>query len=104
MRIQNGKPKYLQINAHTMGALYQYDEESETFFFVSGEQLEISDGVAVDVEYPETVYTIEGHPELFVSNGSHGNWAAPGTSFKIIPIYSKKINGKVVSTDIHRWA
>lgn len=78
MRIQNGIPKYLQLNVHTMGALYEYNNETETFEFLSGEDIEITDGISLPVEYPPTVQTINGHPEIFVSNGSHGNWAAPG--------------------------
>ena len=81
MRIQNGRPKYLQVNVHTMGALYQYDDETNTFKFLSGEDIEISDGVFRPVEYPDTVnmdtFTFT-HPELFVANGSHGMWAQPG--------------------------
>ena len=85
MRIQNGQPKYLQVNVHTMGALYQYQNESNTFEFLSGEDLEITDGVAVPVEYPDTVNLVDTHPELFVANGSHGMWAQPGKHSTLFP-------------------
>lgn len=78
MRIQNGQPKYLQLNAHSFGALYEYDNQTETFFFVSGENFGITGDIELPVDYPDTVFTVDGHPEIFVSNGSHGNWASPG--------------------------
>ena len=78
MRIQDGVPIYLQLNVHTFGALYEYSPRTETFEFLSGENLTITDGISMPVVYPETVNTINGHPEIFVSNGSHGNWATPG--------------------------
>lgn len=82
MRIQNGQPKYLQLNVHTFGALYEYDNQTETFFIVSGEDHVIGD-IHLPVDYPDTVFTVDGHPEIFVSNGSHGNWASPGTDLEL---------------------
>ena len=38
----------------------------------------ILNGLDFEVDYPEQVLMVDGHPELFVSNGSHGNWGAPG--------------------------
>ena len=69
---------------HTFGALYAYDNVSNIFNFVSGENYEITDGVEFEVEYPKTVGLLDGHPEIFVSNGSHGNWGAPGEGFEIL--------------------
>ena len=83
MRIQNGQPKLLQLNVHTMGALYEYNNDTGNFDFVSGESLDVA-GVDFPVNYPDTVNTINGHPEIFVSNGSHGNWGAPGEGFVIV--------------------
>ena len=77
MRIQNGQPKLLQLNVHTMGALYEYNNDTSNFDFVSGEKYDVA-GVDFPVEYPDTVNTINGHPEIFVSNGSHGNWGSAG--------------------------
>jgi len=78
MRIQNGQPKLLQVNVHTFGALYGYNNETGIFDFISGETIEVTDGLDFEVDYPKQVLTVDGHPELFVSNGSHGNWGAPG--------------------------
>lgn len=78
LRIQNGVPKYLQLNVHTFGALYEYDNSTQTFNFLSGEDLDLSDDIHFEIEYSQTVNTIDGHPEIFVSNGSHGNWGSPG--------------------------
>ena len=77
MRIQNGQPKLLQLNVHTFGALYKYNNVTRNFDFVSGESLDVA-GVEFPVKYPDTVNTINGHPEIFVSNGSHGNWGSAG--------------------------
>ena len=77
MRIQNGLPKLLQLNVHTFGALYEYNNDTGNFDFVSGESLDVA-GVDFPVNYPDTVNTINGHPEIFVSNGSHGNWGSAG--------------------------
>ena len=77
MRIQNGQPKLLQLNVHTFGALYEYNNDTGNFDFVSGESLDVA-GVDFPVKYPDTVNTINGHPEIFVSNGSHGNWGSAG--------------------------
>ena len=41
MRIQNGYPIYLQVNVHTMGALYEYNNNTGNFDFLSGETLNI---------------------------------------------------------------
>ena len=38
----------------------------------------ILNGLDFKVDYPQQVLMVDGHPELFVSNGSHGNWGAPG--------------------------
>ena len=35
MRIQNGQPKLLQVNVHTFGALYGYNNETGIFDFIS---------------------------------------------------------------------
>ena len=78
MRIQNGQPKLLQVNVHTFGALYGYNNETGIFDFISGETIEVTDGLDFEVDYPQQVLMVDGHPELFVSNGSHGNWGAPG--------------------------
>ena len=78
MRIQNGQPKFLQVNVHTFGALYGYNNETGIFDFISGETIEVTDGLDFEVDYPQQVLMVDGHPELFVSNGSHGNWGAPG--------------------------
>ena len=77
MRIQNGEPKYLQLNAHSIGALYEYNKETGNYDFLSGESLDVL-GIDFNVEYPEIVNSIEGHPEIFIANGSHGNWGQPG--------------------------
>lgn len=78
MRIQNGEPKYLQLNAHSIGALYEYNKETRNYDFLSGESLDVL-GIDFNVEYPEIVSSsIEGHPEIFIANGSHGNWGQPG--------------------------
>ena len=78
MRIQNGEAKLLQLNVHTFGALYGYNKETGIFDFISGEDLPVTDGVEFKVDYPKNVGMVDGHPEIFVSNGSHGNWGAPG--------------------------
>ena len=78
LRIQNGQAKLLQLNVHTFGALYGYNNDTGLFDFISGENIEITDGVDFEVDYPKHVGMFEGHPEIFVSNGSHGNWGAPG--------------------------
>ena len=104
MRFQNGKPTDLYISVHSyvyislvpptfyifffaiitsrMGASYAYNESAGTFDFYYGEPLLKTEGgidVDVPVEYPETVYLVEGsHPEVFSSNGSHGTWGAEG--------------------------
>ena len=41
MRIQNGYPIYLQVNVHSMGALYEYNNNTGNFDFLSGETLNI---------------------------------------------------------------
>ena len=85
-----------------MGALYEYNNNTGNFDFLSGETLNIGnifnlmihwlDNLTIwlffeklligdyhlPVTYPEEVLTIDGHPELFISNGSHGNWGSPG--------------------------
>jgi hypothetical protein len=82
IRIQNGTATMLKLNAHYFGALYEYNMETEQFDFVSGEGFNIND-IELPVEYPEHVMTVDGtHPEIFVSNGSHGNWGSPGTYFR----------------------
>ena len=78
MRIQNGVAKFLQVNVHTFGALYGYNNETGIFDFISGENITTPVGLDFEVEYPPQVLMVDGHPELFVSNGSHGNWGAPG--------------------------
>ena len=78
MRIQNGQPKFLQVNVHTFGALYGYNNETGIFDFISGENITTPVGLDFEVIYPPQVLMVDGHPELFVSNGSHGNWGAPG--------------------------
>ncbi len=78
LRIQNGQPKFLQLNVHTFGALYEFNNETGVFDFLSGEDLDLGDDVHFQVDYPQSVNLINGHPEIFVSNGSHGNWGAPG--------------------------
>ena len=36
--------------------------------------------IDIEVDYPQTVYLVEGnHPEVFSANGSHGTWASEGT-------------------------
>ena len=58
MRIQNGKAVQLKLNVHTFGALYEYEEASNTFKFVEGEDLDLG-GTPFPVEYPDTVYIDE---------------------------------------------
>ena len=41
MRIQNGVAKFLQVNVHTFGALYGYNNETGIFDFISGENIEV---------------------------------------------------------------
>ena len=91
MRIQNGQPKFLQVNVHTFGALYGYNNESGIFDFISGETIEVTDGLDFEVDYPQQVLMVDGHPELFVSNGSHGNWGAPGEfTYKLSEFLQKR--------------
>ena len=68
LRIQNGQAKLLQLNVHTFGALYGYNNDTGLFDFISGENIEITDGVDFEVDYPKHVGMFEGHPEIFVSN------------------------------------
>ena len=75
---------------HTFGALYLYDNVTGLFDFISGENIEITDGVDFEVDYPKQVGVFEGHPEIFVSNGSHGNWGAPGEIPHLLYIFLKK--------------
>ena len=49
MRIQNGQPKFLQVNVHTFGALYGYNNETGIFDFISGENIEVTDGLDFEV-------------------------------------------------------
>ena len=72
---------------HTFGALYLYDNVTGLFDFISGENIEITDGVDFEVDYPKQVGVFEGHPEIFVSNGSHGNWGAPGEVLQLKNIF-----------------
>ena len=47
---------------------------TEIFNFVSGENCET-------IDYPKNVQVFQGHPEIFIAKGSHGNWGAPGEGF-----------------------
>ena len=49
MRIQNGQPKFLQVNVHTFGALYGYNNETGIFDFIFGENIEVTDGLDFEV-------------------------------------------------------
>lgn len=81
IRIQNGQATQLALHVHTFGAVYEYNNETEQFDFLRGSGLNIGlNDIVLPVDYPQHVMTIDGtHPEIFVSNGSHGNWGAPGT-------------------------
>ena len=37
-----------------------------------------SSEIDIDVDYPKTVYLVDGHPEVFSANGSHGTWGSEG--------------------------
>ena len=74
------------IKIFSFGAKYKYEEESQTFSFYEGEDLEFGrifsesdSGFSLHVDYPPTVYLVNGtHPEVFSANGSHGVWAVEG--------------------------
>ena len=67
---------------YSFGAKYAYNATNETFEFYEGDPLldtrEQSQDIDVDVDYPKTVYLVDGHPEVFSANGSHGTWASEG--------------------------
>ena len=73
-----------QYHLYSFGASYAYNESTNTFDFYEGEPLrsvdENGERIDIEVEYPQTVYLVEGnHPEVFSANGSHGTWASEGT-------------------------
>ena len=84
MRLQNGEPTDLYLNAHNFGAFYKYQEiktwpgDEAKFIFNCGKKYSYNDQ-EMEVPYPKAVSIVEGsHPELFAANGSHGIWGASG--------------------------
>ena len=53
-----------------------------------------SSEIDIEVEYPKTVYLVDGHPEVFSANGSHGTWGSEG---KITSIWQYYIDCSVSS-------
>ena len=77
----------LKYHLFSFGASYAYNESTNTFDFYEGEPLksvdENGERIDIEVDYPQTVYLVEGnHPEVFSANGSHGTWASEGTYIK----------------------
>ena len=74
---------------HSFGAKYAYDAKNQTFEFYEGEPLlhtlDPSSDIDIEVDYPKTVYLVDGHPEVFSANGSHGTWASEGKHTSPLP-------------------
>ena len=76
----------------SFGAKYAYNAINQTFDFYDGEpccfdsetRIDGSSEIDIDIDYPKTVYLIDGHPEVFSANGSHGTWGSEGTISLII--------------------
>ena len=90
MKILNYSMKLYIIPS--FGAKYAYNETNQTFDFYDGEpccfdsetRIDGSPEIDIDIDYPKTVYLIDGHPEVFSANGSHGTWGSEGTISLII--------------------
>ena len=67
MRIQNGQPKFLQVNVHTFGALYGYNNETGIFDFISGETIEVTDGLDFEVRYHSRFFVQVGHKTMYAA-------------------------------------
>ena len=67
MRIQNGQPKLLQVNVHTFGALYGYNNETGIFDFISGENIEVTDGLDFEVRYHSRFFVQVGHKTMYAA-------------------------------------
>jgi len=86
IRFQNNVPTDMYLAAHGFGAKYAYNETNRTFDFYDGEpccfdpetRIDGSPEIDIDIDYPKTVYLVDGHPEVFSANGSHGTWGSEG--------------------------
>ena len=84
MNTSNAKFVWLTINILSFGAKYAYNSTNQTFDFYEGEpccfddRIEGSQEIDIEIDYPKTVYLVDGHPEVFSANGSHGTWGAEG--------------------------
>ena len=67
MRIQNGQPKFLQVNVHTFGALYGYNNETGIFDFISGETIEVTDGLDFEVRYHSRFFVQVRHKTMYAA-------------------------------------
>ena len=63
----------------SFGAYYGFNQTTGNFDFYYGEPLKDAPNPHLAIEYPDTVYLVEGtHPEIFSANGSHGIWGQEG--------------------------
>ncbi len=67
----------------SFGAKYSYNATNQTFEFYEGEPCcfdpaDPSSQIDIEVDYPKTIYLVDGHPEVFSANGSHGTWGSAG--------------------------
>ncbi|CAL4063394.1 unnamed protein product [Meganyctiphanes norvegica] len=76
IRIRGGEVIRAYSAVHDFGAHYQWNSETNNFFFTEGEPGTFGS----EIPYGETIEVVEGfHSEVFSANGSHGTWTKEGT-------------------------
>ncbi|XP_046661754.1 putative vacuolar protein sorting-associated protein TDA6 [Homalodisca vitripennis] len=75
LQIKDSVPDSLYLSVHTVGAYYTYDKVSGCFVLSSIKRR----GISQVQDPPSTVQIDDGHPIVFVANGSHALWGSVGT-------------------------
>ncbi|XP_059352054.1 uncharacterized protein LOC130688756 [Daphnia carinata] len=88
LRFRNGQPYLIHLNVHSFGAYYEWNETTQNFQFLVGEEVRSAvnpnyDGSPYEKDaryeprYPPTVELMGTHPIVYSANGSHGLWGSP---------------------------